>query len=465
MWLVLIVMTAMAFCGCKSENKYADVKDEEFEKTGFFYGTRRREVVQGTRQSFTEYYYVVKNNSAQTVAIVGTAKVYGNNGEVLFEGGDDIPVLGPGETSVLKYHVRNADREHIDHVDCDLKYYKTDLKPVIGDIQLDYMLMDDQITVVATNNSDIEVQSLKGTMIFFDADHNVVATNEEPLGEEEDGSTNVLRAGVSKVTMFSPENYKTGLVNPGDKYPSYESVGFYLTYLDAPQEGELQPKSPAFIDATEDVLNVRELHCKDFSGYQHHILVLWNKSDQMISVRGLVTAYNSYGDPLTARTSSLERLGPNQEAVLLFDFDELPDGSRAGEALASADHMGYSLKYTVLEETLTVSKITTYISSYEFIQEYFADVMVYNPTGNAVPLPKVFGIFYDASGEILYAGYADWKRRLENSDVEYVANEMLMPQEPVYYLFYNDVNWFYDKETGEYRTMPKFDSMAIYVME
>ena len=80
-WLACIVMAAMALGGCKGKSKFADVKDEDFEKTGYYFGTKRRMSQYGYLQSVTDYYYVIKNNSDQKVAIIGNATIHGVNGD------------------------------------------------------------------------------------------------------------------------------------------------------------------------------------------------------------------------------------------------------------------------------------------------------------------------------------------------------------------------------------------------
>lgn len=85
MWLVLVVMAAMVFCGCKektikkADENWADVSDKEFEKVGYLFGTKEENKPKYPR---SEYFYVVKNNSKITVSIRGTATAYSSDQEL-----------------------------------------------------------------------------------------------------------------------------------------------------------------------------------------------------------------------------------------------------------------------------------------------------------------------------------------------------------------------------------------------
>lgn len=465
-WLVLIVMVMMAFCGCKKD-KYARVNDEDFEKTGYYFDDGDK------FQPSTLYYYVIKNNSKETVSIIGTAKAYFPDGTLLEEHNDDIPVLGPGETSVMKFTI-NKPKKHIDHIDCELQYYKTDLIPVIGDIRTECMRSEDEFTAFVTNESDVDVTSLNGVVLFFDSENNVIATDEEEFREHKSVVQNIMKPGTSRAVMFIPQEfYKGSNENAGRR--GYDHAELFLRYLDIRPDGvEVQRRSNSFIDDTEGFLEVKGIHCKNTAGYQIHCLAVKNISGTLVGVHGAMKVYSADGRPLTALTSTVDALAPGEETILPFEFTvfdpiELNTGYREGytatDEIKNADFLSYTLKVDPLP-----SKIPT-VFSVEYIDPEHTDkvckeaVVSYSGTGK-VRRPRIYGIFYDSKGDIVFAGYAQEDTFYEDyPEYSFVNSDYLQNGDCALYGFDYYSRWLYDKETGEYLPLPKFDRADLYILE
>ena len=468
-WLVLIVMAAMAFCGCK-ESEYARVKDTEFEKTGYLIGTKRPEIVYGDRIKTSEYYYVVKNNSKKTVAIVGVAKAYGTSGQQVYEGTDDIAVLGPGETSVLMYTMHGLDRTEIDHVDCELQYYKTELTPVLGDIQQEVMRSEDKLTVLVTNKSAVDVQLLKGTVLFFDSENNVIGSKIQQFKEKKYSYLDVMKPETSRAVMFFPENWTEVLAIK--EFPRYDHAEVYLTYLDNPPENAINKSTP-FMDYTEDVLQVKEIHCKNTEGYQIHCLAVKNISDQTIGVHGVMKAYDADDNPLTALTSTADALAPGEETILPFEFDvfdplklwsDYYGDYVATDAIKNADHVSYTLTYDPHPDRAARS-YSSHIIDYDLDERVFKEVLVTYHGDGTIFRPRVYGVFYDSEGNIVLAGYARDDTFNGGRSDEFVVKDTMENGDTVIYGFSTWERWFCDKETGDRRPMPEYERADIYIVD
>lgn len=469
-WLVLIVMSSMALGGCK-ESKYARVKDTEFEKTGYLIGTKRPEIVYGDRIKTSEYYYVVKNNSKKTVAIVGVAKAYGTSGQQVYEGTDDIAVLGPGETSVLMFTMHGLDRAEIDHVDCELQYYKTELTPVLGDIQQEVMRSEDKLTVLVTNKSAVDVQFLKGTVLFFDSENNVIGSKTQQFKEKEYSYLDVMKPETSRAVMFFPENWTKVLAT--EEFPGYDHAEVYLTYLDDPPENAIKKSTP-FMDYTEDVLQVKEIHCKNTEGYQIHCLAVKNISDQTIGVHGVMEVCDTSNNPLAARTATVDALAPGQETILAFEFDvfdpldlweDYYGDYAATDDIRDADHVIYTLKYDP-DPDVEAKSYSTKVLDYDIYDRVFKEVLVTYTGNEEILRPKVYGVFYDSEGNIVFAGYAsDDTFNGGRSLDEFVVKDTIENGDTVIYGFSWFSRWLCIKETGKHRDMQEYEKADIYIVD
>ena len=469
-WLVLVVMAAMAFCGCKGKSKFADVKDEDFEKTGYYFGTKRRMSQYGYLQSVTDYYYVIKNNSDQKVAIIGNATIHGVNGDILYEGKRDIPVLGPGETSFLKYTVWNADVEHIDHIDCELQYYNTELTPVIGNIWTEAMRSEDKLTYLVTNRNNVEVQDLSGVVLFFDTENNVIATDEIEFKDINHSVFDVMKPGTSRAAMFVPANYKRVLAE--HEYKGYDHAELFLKYLEGYSE-DIGKKSRPFIDIPEDTLQVKEIHCKNTEGYQIHCLAIKNISDQTIGVHGVMKAYDADDNPLTALTSTADALAPGEETLLPFEFDvfdplklwlDYYGDYVATDAIKNADHVSYTLTYDPHPDRAARS-YSTHIIDYDLGEYVFKEVLVTYHGDGTILRPRVYGVFYDSEGNIVLAGYARGDSFNGGRSDEFVVKDTMENGDTVIYGFSTWERWFCDKETGDRRPMPEYERADLYIID
>jgi hypothetical protein len=457
-------MAAMALGGCKRGNKSANVKDEDFEKTGYW--------IDDTE--WTYYYYVVKNNSKKTVAILGTAKACSSDGTILEENIRDIPVLGPGETSIMEFLFQRSINS-IYTIDCDLQYFKTDLTPVIGDIRTECLRSEDEFTVLVTNESDVEVTDLKGIVLYFDSENTMIAAGEEDLRVHQNSYPHIMKPGVSMSMMFTPHNHRT-IKHAGYEYTDYDHAEVYLKYLDRPPtDSDFQRRSQPFIDVPEGILEVKEISCKNTAGYQIHCLVVKNISDKVIGVHGVMKAYDAGGRALTALTSTVDALGIGEETILPFEFDVFDPITNlwpnyyakeytATDAIKNADHVAYQLKYDPLPDK-TPLDYSVKVIDYELDERNFKEVLVtYNGDGT-IGRPKVYGVFYNAEGNVVFAGYALKNGFNGGRSGEFVVKDWLENGDTVIYGFAWDSRWLRDKETESFRPMKKYDRADIYILE
>jgi hypothetical protein len=144
----------------------ADVTDSDFDIKEYLFESKY-----GT----TQYFLVIKNNSAETVEVSGNGTAFDANGNAVGAANFSIDVLGPGETSIGYFYFNEV--SGVKKVDYDLQYSKeTSLSPVLSNLDVQQTLNKNNIIVSVTNNGDVPAQFVQANALFFDSSNNLVGT-------------------------------------------------------------------------------------------------------------------------------------------------------------------------------------------------------------------------------------------------------------------------------------------------
>lgn len=120
------------------------------------------------------YFVIVTNNSQATVEVNGNATAKDAAENAIGAGSMSIDVLGPGETSIDYFYFDGV--KNISSVDYQLSYTPAKYyQPIIGNLAVQQILNDKNVTVTVTNEGDINAQFVQAHALFFDAAGNVIA--------------------------------------------------------------------------------------------------------------------------------------------------------------------------------------------------------------------------------------------------------------------------------------------------
>ena len=149
----------------KSSGTTASFSDEDFTKHEYLFENSIGDSL---------YFVVVTNNSDAIVSISGNATAKDASGTPIGAGNMSIDVLGPGETSIDYFYFDSV--KNIASVDYQLSYSPAKYyQPVIGNLAVQQILNDKNVTVTVTNEGDINAQFVEAHALFFDAAGNVIA--------------------------------------------------------------------------------------------------------------------------------------------------------------------------------------------------------------------------------------------------------------------------------------------------
>ena len=473
--LVLIVMAAMALCGCKKkvDERLADVREEDFEKSGYLLGTlsyKNPNFVTG----YSSYFYTVKNNSEVAVAIVGTATAYGNDGKALAERNDDIAVLGPGETSLLMFDYESHE-DLIDHVDCKLKYYKTDLLPVIRDIQTEIINVDDSYTVIAKNNSAVDVEYLNGIMLFFDSDNNVVSMDIDDFYMGYSGEHRTLKPGTRGSMLLCPANYYSVVWDHYDHdegIVEYDHVELYLSYLHALNYSNeksvyVQKKSERLEAVPTEMIEEKYFQYTDINGSPICCVIVKNISDKMMGIIGEMTVCDIANNTLLMRPCDTKGIAPGESAVLKFNYLSLDGDHYPTKSMKNTCYYAYDLLCDPNPEQKShASDFDLDPRINEEPSDTFMRVYATYNGDEEIWKPSLLGVFYDPSGEVSFIaeGWYD-ASSLDNKGVD-PENQYAVKKGSTI-VFRIDFSNIYPmgQETDELVKLPEYDRYELYLID
>lgn len=331
------------------------VADEEFEKTGYIF-----ENIIGD----SLYFYIVKNNSDAAVKIGGNATAYDSAGNTIGASQRSIDVLGPGETSLLVFYFDSV--TGIDKIDCALSYdTSTYYKPVINNIRMEQTINDKNLTVIATNEGNINAQFVEAYALFFDADNNVVSYSSQYIT---DGDSEIKPGATLSAQL--------------DSYAEFDHVECYLT-------GRSDGKASAVTNEVSDSdFAIKEYKYENTIGDSLHYLIVKNNSSKTVGINGNMTAYDASGSVIGAADGRIDVLGPGEESIATFFFD----------SVKGIDHTDYTLSYD------TSPYFESGIKDVDIVQNINANNIVVTVTNNGTEATKfleAYALFLDAEGNVV----------------------------------------------------------------
>lgn len=307
--LILVMFFTFSGFGSKISNTPAEAPAADtgnsipdgFEATGYIYESSYGD---------TTFFLVVKNNTDSAVSISGNALAKDVNGGSIGAGNFAIDVLGPGEESIAYSYFNNV--SGVDSVSYQM-VAKTDPRysPVLGSLDVARFDNEQNVAVAVTNKGSIGAQFVEAYALFMDADNNVV------------------RYSSTYLTDINNE------IKPGDtlyaQLDSYDSYDHALVYLTGRSDGKADHVENPF-DAAQ--LSVREFWYESRWGDTYLFLAVTNNSNVDVEVEGNAAALDANGNVLGADGMSIDVIGPGQESIGYFYFDEV----------SGVDHVDYKLQ-------------------------------------------------------------------------------------------------------------------------
>ena len=329
--------------------------DEDFEKNGYLFENSIGDSL---------YFYIVKNNSKATVDINGNATAYDSDGNAIGASQRDIDVLGPDETSLMVFYFDNV--TGINKVDCSLSYdTKPYYKPVIGNISMEQTINDQNLTVIAKNDGDINAQFVQAYALFFDADNNVVSYDSNYVV---DGDSELKPGAEISVQL--------------DTYKGFDHVECYLT---GRSDGQASEAGSAVSDSD---FAIKEYKYENTIGDSLYFLAITNNSDMTVGVNGNMTVYDTDGNVIGADSASIDVLGPGDESIMSFYFD----------SVKGIDNVKYTLGYD------TSPYYESGLKDLEVVQNINDKNVVVTVTNNgeeASCFVQAYALFLDSDGNVI----------------------------------------------------------------
>ncbi len=334
----------------------AAVSDEEFDKIGYLYENSIGDSL---------YFYIVSSHADVPVSIDGNATAYDAGGNVVGAATGSIEVLGPDESSLIVFYFDSV--EGIDRVDCSLSYdTDTYYTPVLANLSLEQTINDNNLTVVATNQGDVNAQFVEAYALFFDAGGNIVSYNSAYLT---DGDSEI-KPGASLSAQL-------------DAYESFDHVECFLT---GRSDGEASVTSGAVSDSD---FAVKEYSYENSIGDSMYFLVITNNSAETVGIDINMTAYDAGGNVIGADSSSIDVLGPDEQSIASFYFN----------AVTGIDHVDYSMGY---DDDPYYDAVLSELDIVQNINDRNVVVSVTNNGGEAAQFVEAYALFFDAGGNIVY---------------------------------------------------------------
>lgn len=333
----------------------ATASDDDFEKTGYLYENSIGDSL---------YFYIVKNNSQATVEVNGNATAYDSAGNVVGASSRSIDVLGPNETSLMTFYFDSV--TGIDKVDCSLTYdTETYYKPVVGNIRMEQTINDQNLTVIATNDGNMNAQFVEAYALFFDADNNVVSYESKYVT---DGDSEIKPGATISVQL--------------DTYKGFDHVECYLS---GRSDGSA---SAASSDVSDSDFAVKEYLYENSIGDSLYFLAITNNSSKTVGINGNMTVYDAAGNVIGADSGSIDVIGPGEESIMNFYFD----------SVKGIDHVDYTLGYD------TDPYYTSGLTDLEVVQNINAKNVVVTVTNNGTEASKfveAYALFLDSAGNVV----------------------------------------------------------------
>ena len=115
---------------------------------------------------------VVTNDSKRPVTVHGNGRIMDKGGDILASGRSIIEVLGPGETSAMKFRFDGVAGG--DHMDYNLYYEDTNKPAAMANLEKEQSKLDDRVIITLKNTGNSPVRFVEAYAVFLDKDNKVV---------------------------------------------------------------------------------------------------------------------------------------------------------------------------------------------------------------------------------------------------------------------------------------------------
>ena len=335
-----------------------DFSDEDFEVVAYSYTTSFGD---------TMLFLSIKNNSSAAVSISGEGTLKDAEGNVIAVDDASVDVLGPGEETITYFYFDSV--ESFDSADYQLKYKRENYyQPVIGNLDVQQNLNDQNVTLVVTNEGDINAQFVEAYALFFNSEDKVIGYSSEYITDH-DSEIKVGATLSAQLDMYSSEGY--------------DHVNVFLT---GRSDGSSTTASDALV--TTDDLEIKDYMYENSIGDSLYFLVIKNNGEVDTGIAGNATAYDVEGNVLGADDTEIDVIGPGQESITYFYFD----------GASGIDHVEYQLQCV----TDLYYKDGLSLLSYEKSEN--AENVIVTLTNNgdeAVSFAEGYALFFDAEGNMV----------------------------------------------------------------
>ena len=362
----------------------AEFSGDDFESHGYLYENSI---------GASLYYVIVKNNSEAVVSVDGNATAKDSNGIAI--GADtmsSIDVLGPGESSIGYFYFENT--VGIDTVEYDLTFSRElYYKPIIGNLEVNQVLNEQNVTVSVTNIGDINAQFVEANALFFDANNQVIFHSSVYITDND-------------------HEIKPGATLSGqlDIYGQvYDHVEVYFT-------GRSDGTSSEVVSIVSDSdFSISEHWYENSIGNTVWFLVVTNNSPYDVELSANSSAYDSAGNIIGADDTSIDILGAGQTSICNFYYD----------SVTNIDHIEYQLFYNTesyYEDVLHNLSANTTINDSNVV------VSVTNNGSYPAEFVEAYALFYDENMNLV--GYDS--TYLTDNDYEIKSGATIAGQLSIY---------------------------------
>lgn len=374
------------------------VSDSEFEKRGYLFENTIGDSL---------YFYIVTNHSKAAVSVDGNATALDADGNVIGADGGCIDIIGPEETSLIVFYFDSV--KNIDKVECSLNY-DTDVyyTPVLANISLQQIINDKNLTVIASNNGNVNAQFVEAYALFFDAEGKVVSYDSAYIT---DGDSEIKPGAELSVQL--------------DAYEKFDHVECILI---GRSDGAI---SVASSSVTDDDFVVKEYSYENSIGDSLYFLVITNNSTEIVSIDINMTAYDAGENVIGAADGSIDVLGPNEQSIASFYFD----------SVTGIDHVAYTMGY---DDSPYFEPVLSNLDIVQHINDKNVVVSVTNTGSEPAQFVEAYALFLDSAGQVV--SYES--RYITDSDSEIKPSATLSEQLDSYKAFDSVECYFTGRKGG-----------------
>ena len=342
----------------KSSGTTASFSDEDFTKHEYLFENSIGDSL---------YFVVVTNNSDAIVSISGNATAKDASGTPIGAGNTSIDVLGPGETSIDYFYFDSV--KNIASVDYQLSYSPAKYyQPVIGNLAVQQILNDKNVTVTVTNEGDINAQFVEAHALFFDAAGNVIAHSSNYVTDND----SEIKPGATISAQL-------------DSYgKDYDHAEVYFT---GRSDGKSTPVTESKVSDADFV--IIEKPFKNSIGDTLWYLIVKNNSEYDVGFSANATAYDAGGNIIGADDASIDVIGAGQTSICYFYFDSVP----------GIDHVEYTRSYDT--ESRYYSDVLHNLSSQITINDQNVILSVTNNGSEEAEFVQAYALFLDGQGNVV----------------------------------------------------------------